>query len=167
MHKTNIVLVGMPSTGKTTVGRGLADSSGKTFADVDDIMLRSAGKPLREIVESEGLDAFLRLQEKVLCETELDNHIIATGGSAVYSHAGMMHLKKNSVVIYLRTPLEELEKRLGQERRLARTTGQSLEEVYLEREALYREYADFTVDCSSRDIEDIVREITDLIGTKM
>lgn len=155
----NIVLIGMPGAGKSTVGPILSGKLGMGYADLDDIIKERQGTELREIVLEQGFESFLRIQEQTVLSLNFDNHVLATGGSVVMSPVSMAHLKKNGRIIYLQTDYETIEKRLAPGRRLARGGGQSLREVYGERTPLYSGYADIIVSCTGRDPEDIAGEI--------
>lgn len=159
MLKTNIVLIGMPSSGKTSVGKPLSETLDMGFVDTDLMMKERAGKPLRDIVKEEGLEAFLRLQEETLLELEPENQVVSTGGSVVYNSGPLTRLGENSIIFYLKTTLEELEKRITPERRLARNNGQSYADVYAERAPLYEKHSDVVIDCDGKTVEDIVMEI--------
>ena len=101
----NIVLIGMPGTGKSVVGRALAERLNFTFLDVDDIIMADAGKKLSEILRGEGLDAFLALEERIGLELDVERTVIATGGSMVLSAAAMEHLKEDAITVWLETPI--------------------------------------------------------------
>lgn len=161
MNKHNIILIGMPSAGKSTIGVRLADELGKGFIDTDSIIRQSEKKDLKDIVNNDGLERFLEIQENNILKMNVENHIVATGGSVVYSDAAMKHLKKNGVVVYLKLEFEEIEKRLTPGRRFARNESQSIKDLYNERVPLYEKYADITVNCSARDVESVVAEIKD------
>lgn len=159
MKKTNIVLIGMPSSGKSTTGRALSRALGKGFTDTDVLILNRAGKPLKNIVNEDGLSRFLEIQEKVILDMSVEDQVIATGGGAVYSAAAMEHLGRYAVVIYLKLTFDEIERRVAPERRFARANGQDLYDLYNERVPLYEKYADITVDCSQKSIDEIVNTI--------
>ena len=108
----NIVLIGMPGTGKSVVGQVLARHLDYTFVDVDDLIVEASGKTLPEILRTEGLDAFLQIEEQVGLSVETENTVIATGGSMVLSDAAMLHLKENGLVIWLETPLSKISDRM-------------------------------------------------------
>ncbi len=163
MKKSNIVLTGMPSSGKSTVGKCLAKKLGMNFMDTDAVILEKTNRPLKEIVAEEGLDAFLRIQEETVLGLKLDNHVIATGGSVVYSEASMSHLGENGFIVFLKAPLEEIESRVDPSRRLARNSGKSLRDLYFERMPLYEKYADIVIDCKGRNVDEIAHEIAETV----
>lgn len=166
----NIVLIGMPAAGKSTVGVLLAKSLGFEFIDTDLIIQKQTGRLLQDIIDSDGLDAFCIAEERaILSVSETQNTVIATGGSAVYSREAMLHLKKNGSVYYLSLPSEELLMRLKniKTRGIAMRPGQSVDEVFKNRKALYEEYSDIEVSCSGKSAEETVTEIAEyhkLIG---
>lgn len=160
----NITLIGMPAAGKSTIGVILAKTLGFEFIDTDLIIQRQTGRLLQDIIDSEGLDRFCICEEKAVLSVEnKENAVIATGGSAVYSRDAMKHLKKNSAVYYLSLPTDELLKRLHniKTRGIAMRPGETVDEVFAHRKALYEEYADITVDCSGKSTEELVAEIMD------
>ena len=159
MEKSNIVLIGMPSSGKTTIGQPLASALGKLFIDTDAAINERENKALRDIVNQDGLKRFLEIQEEVILGMNLENYIIATGGSVIYGDASMKYLKQGGPVIYLKIAQEELEKRIKTERRFARNLGQSFGDIYNERSPLYEKYADIVVDCNEKSEEEIIEEI--------
>ena len=157
----NIVLIGMPGVGKSTIGVVLAKKMGFSFVDSDLLIQEREGRLLHEIIEEEGLEGFRRIEEEVNASIQLKNAVIATGGSAVYGKKAMEHLKKIGVVIYLKLPYEELVNRLGdlEERGVAMRENQTLKELMEERSPLYEKYSDFTIDCHEKQIREIVEEI--------
>lgn len=160
----NIVLIGMPGAGKSTVGPALADRLGMGFADTDTLLKERAGRELRDIVAEDGYEVFLKLQEELIISMKPEGMVIATGGSVVCSEPSMLHIKKDGRAIYLKQSLEEIEKRLSPERRLARSKDRSLEQVYRERSPLYEKYADAVIECDSKSVDAIVMGI--LAGLK-
>ena len=166
----NIVLIGMPAAGKSTIGVLLAKTLGFEFFDTDLIIQRQTGRLLQDIIDSDGLDAFCIAEERAICSvSETENAVIATGGSAVYSREAMLHLKKYGAVYYLSLPSEELLPRLRniKTRGIAMRPGESVDDVFAHRKALYEEYGDIAVDCLGKTAEDIVTEIAEyhkLIG---
>jgi shikimate kinase len=159
IHRNNIVLIGMPSAGKSTIGEGLANKTGMLFLDTDIVIKEKQNKALKDIVNTEGLARFLEIQENAILELDLEKTIIATGGSVVYGNAAMVHLKKNSVVVYLKLDFKSIEERVTPERRFARSTEQSLWDLYNERVPLYEKYCDVIIDCAHKNVEEIVQEI--------
>lgn len=168
----NIVLIGMPAAGKSTIGVLLAKSLGFEFIDTDLIIQKQTGRLLQDMIDSDGLDAFCIAEERaILSVSDTENAVIATGGSAVYSREAMLYLKKNGAVYYLSLPSEELLPRLKniKTRGIAMRKGQSVEEVFKNRRALYEEYCDIEVDCHGKTAEETVAEIADyhrMIGAK-
>jgi shikimate kinase len=155
----NIILIGMPGSGKTPTGEVLSRILGYGFADTDSILLERLGKPPRDVVNEEGVEYFRAIQGKIISSVNFRDTVIATGGSVVYSDTAMRHLKKNGLVVYLKVDTAELEKRLDPQRRLARNPGQTLKDLYEERNPLYERYSDIVIECSDRDVRDIAAEI--------
>lgn len=143
--KGNIILVGMPAAGKSTAGVILAKIMAYDFIDTDLIIQRQCGKKLQEIIDSEGLEAFLKYEEDALMLVETKGPtVIATGGSAVFSEKGMAHLKKNGICVYINTDEKELAERLAgiKNRGIAALPGQTISEIMREREPFYKKWAD-------------------------
>lgn len=161
--KENIVLIGMPTSGKSTVGVIVAKMLGMDFLDTDIIFQRREGCKLRDIIETQGIDAFLRKEEQAVLSVEARHTVIATGGSVVYGEAAMRHLSDGAEVIYLKITLEELKKRLTdvRGRGVVLHDGESLEEMFANRTALYERYSDITV-TETGTIEDTVRAVIDI-----
>lgn len=164
MDKTNIVLIGMPSSGKSTIGRLLADELAAGFVDTDAFVEQYKGKSPKEIVEQEGLEEFLEAQERVISGLNLSNHVIATGGSVIYSQAAMEHLKAVGIVVYLKLELEELIKRMASGRRFARREGQTLQELYDQRSPLYEMYSDIILDCKNKLPPELIQDIKEALS---
>jgi len=160
----NIILIGMPGSGKSTVGPLLAQKTGKNFADTDEIIRNAAGRELSEIVRSEGHVRFLELQERIISSMSFLDHVIATGGGVVKSDRLMQFFRRTGTVIYLDEELSTLEKRLAPGRRLARAEGQTFMAVYEERKPLYIKYADHIIDCRGKTADEIVTEITGILN---
>ena len=157
----NIVLIGMPGSGKSTLGVLLAKAVGYSFVDTDLIISRMAKKPLQKILDEDGLDVFLELEEKVGRELDCDFTVIATGGSMVMSDMAMQNLKSHGKVIYIDVPLDEIKHRVTNitTRGIAFRKGDTLDDVYRERTPLYEKYADITVKFSDGTIENTVEKI--------
>ena len=162
MSNKNIVLIGMPSSGKSTIGSFLAKKLNLQFIDIDTLIFDKAKKPLKDIVEQDGLKRFLELQEEVVIKLIPWNSVIATGGSVVYSQLSMNHLKEKGIVVYLKLNYNDLKKRIRDGRRFAKNKEQSFFDLYSERVPLYEKYADFVVDCSGKKVEEIAKEIEEL-----
>lgn len=164
--KSNIVLIGMPAAGKSTIGVLLAKSYLKAFVDTDLIIQSKYSCALSDIIENEGTDAFLKIENDVIYSTEYNHSVIATGGSAVYGKQAMEHLKNDGVVVYLKISLNEIEKRIGniKTRGVAMKNGSDLATVYKEREPLYEKYADITVYCDGLSAEQVVDRIVEAIA---
>lgn len=156
--KDNIVLIGMPGVGKSTVGVVLAKRLGYGFVDSDLVIQERYGRLLHELIEEKGVEGFWQLENEVNLSLKPHCCVIATGGSAVYGAEAMEHLREIGTVIYLRLSLEELTERLGDlnARGVTLRKGQSLADLYEERLPLYERYAHRVVDCGGRQLRDIV-----------
>lgn len=164
--KSNIVLVGMPGSGKSTVGVILAKLLSYDFIDTDVLIQSSQRRALQDIVDRDGYLALRKIEEDTLLSLDVRHHVIATGGSAVYSAAAMAHLAANGTVVFLDVDLATLEARVDNlaTRGLARRPGQSLAELFAEREALYKNVADITIHCSGMTQEEVCSRIKALSG---
>jgi len=160
-YSTSIILIGMPGAGKSTIGVMLAKALAKDFIDTDVLIQLRQGKTLQDIVDTEGYLALRGIEEQVLIDTHYPNHIIATGGSAVYSEKAMQHLRHFGPIVFLDLALNELSTRIKDfdSRGLARKPNQSLAELYDERRMLYQKYATITINCNGKNQEDILAEI--------
>lgn len=158
---SNIVLIGMPGSGKSTVGVILAKKMMKDFVDTDILIQKSQSRPLQEIVDTEGYLALREIEEQALLTLAVGNHVISTGGSAVYGERAMAHLKANGVAVFLDVTLDTLEARVPDfsTRGLAKRPDQSFAELFAERNALYRKYADITVKCDGLTPEQVCAAI--------
>ncbi|MEZ5529872.1 MAG: shikimate kinase [Porticoccaceae bacterium] len=163
--KDNIVLIGMPGTGKSTVGLLLAKTLGKDFVDSDILIQVREGKTLQQIMDENDYLHLRQIEEQVLTDILGRNLVIATGGSAVYSEVAMEHLANNGTIVYLDTPLTVLRQRIRDydTRGIARRPDQSFEELFAERTALYRRYADITVPGDLDTPDQVVAAITTAI----
>ena len=157
----NIVLIGMPGCGKSTCGVLVAKALCLNFADTDLVLQRNEGVPLQEIIRSKGDAYFAQAEEKAVCGISLKNAVIATGGSVVYSEKAMRHLKENAVVIYLKISFETMMKRIVniESRGILLRNGETMEDMFRQRIALYEKYADSVIDCEDADIEKTVSDI--------
>ena len=155
----NIILIGMPASGKSTVGVLLAKAVGYGFIDSDLVIQSREGRLVSRIIEDEGLEAFLRIEEKINAELCADRCVIATGGSVVYGEKAMEHFKEMGKIVYLKLSYEELAGRLSdlKGRGVAIKEGFTLKDLYDERVPLYEKYADVTVDLDGTDIAGALR----------
>ncbi|HHY24578.1 MAG TPA: shikimate kinase [Clostridiaceae bacterium] len=149
----------MPGSGKSTIGAGLAAKLGRSFVDTDSIIQQTEKMVLKDIVNERGLDTFLKIQELHILNLKVKDSVIATGGSVIYSSNSINHLKKDGVIVYLKLEIDELIERLEPGRRFARSKEQSFIDLYMERLPLYDRFSDITVDCSGKDIEQLIEEI--------
>ncbi len=153
----NVVLIGMPGSGKSTVGVLLAKRLGLGFIDTDLLIQQEAGRTLQDIVDGDGYQALRRIEERVLLKLDVQNQVISTGGSAVYSEPAMQHLKADAVVVFLDIPLDTVLERIGDysARGISRRPDQSLEDLFTERFDLYSHAADIAIDCVGRNQEEV------------
>jgi shikimate kinase len=160
-RRSNVVLIGMPGAGKSTVGVILAKQASKGFVDTDVLIQTAEKRSLQQIVDTGSYLALRDIEERVLLSLTLKDHVVATGGSAVYSESAMGHLKRIGVVVFLDVSLAVLQSRLGdfQSRGIARRSDQTLSDLYQERTVLYAKYADITVDCESLSQEQVSQRI--------
>jgi shikimate kinase len=163
--RSNIVLVGMPGSGKSTVGVILAKLLSYAFVDTDFLIQTSQKCSLQDIIDRDGHVALRKVEEDVLLNIDNHNHVIATGGSAVYSNCGMAHLKTIGIVVFLEVDLASLEMRIRNfdMRGLAKRPEQSLADLFAEREPLYKKYADLMVNCSAPTQEEVCAKIIEKI----
>lgn len=164
--KNNIVLIGMPGSGKSTIGVLLAKIIGYNFIDSDLLIQAREGKKLYQIINEKGLDAFNKIENEVNASIEANNTVIATGGSVVYGKEAMEHLKEIGTVIFLDVSLDELKKRIRNmaTRGISMREGQTLEDLYNERNLLYNHYCDIKVDCTGNSLADNAEKIALISG---
>ena len=158
----NIVLIGMPGAGKSTIGVLLAKSMLMDFVDTDLLIQKRYASSLCDIIKSKGIDEFLSIENSVISSFEFYNCVIATGGSAVYGTEAMEKLKEDAVVVYLKVNPDELVKRIKNihTRGIAMKEGTTIYELYNQRSPLYEKYSDITIDCSGLSAEQCVDEIS-------
>ena len=164
--KNNIVLIGMPGVGKSTIGVILAKILGYHFLDSDLVIQERENRLLHQIIEQEGTEGFLDIENKINASLDVNRTIIATGGSAVYGKEAMEKLKKDGMVVYLSIPVEELERRIRNihTRGVAMKEGTTLYDLFEERRPLYEGYADITVECMGLTAEECVEKIAEKLG---
>lgn len=161
MKKNNIILIGMPASGKSTVGVILAKILGYNYVDADIVIQEKEGRKLAEIIETEGIDGFIDIENKINAGIETEKTVIATGGSAVYGKEAMEHYKNIGKVIYLKVSMDVLTKRLSdvKQRGVVMKEGQSLVSLYNERTPLYERYADITIEEGNKTMEEVVADL--------
>lgn len=161
MKKNNIVLIGMPGVGKSTVGVILAKVLGYQFVDSDLVIQKEEGKLLKEIIAEVGPEGFIAVENRVNASLEVSDSVIATGGSVVYGEEAMAHLKDIGIVVYLSLPYDEIEKRLSdiKGRGVVLRDGQTLKDLYDERTLLYEKYADIQIDETGLNVEETIDAI--------
>ncbi|MHB8065613.1 MAG: shikimate kinase [Ruminiclostridium sp.] len=160
----NIILIGMPGSGKTTIGKLLANILGYKFIDSDQLIVEKAGKTPKQVVEENGREVFLNMQDEVILSIKQNNFVLATGGGIVHSDAAMNYLKSIGLIIYLNTKYEIIEERMDASRKLVRTNG-TLLDLYIERSHLYNKYADIILDCNSTDPQLLCNSIVKIINS--
>ncbi len=162
----NIVLIGMPGCGKSTVGVLLAKSLLMDFVDTDLLIQNRYGKSLCEIIEADGLEEFKAKENAVLSALTCENSVIATGGSAVYGQEAMAHLSREGTVIYLKLSPAAIARRIQniKTRGIAMKEGTSLADLYAERAPLYERYAQLTIECEALTAEECVNAIAAALG---
>ncbi|MFA5637551.1 MAG: shikimate kinase [Anaerovoracaceae bacterium] len=164
INDKNIILIGMPGSGKSTVGVVLAKALGYRFIDSDLLIQETLGDRLSEIIEKEGIPEFHRLENIINLRINPENTVIATGGSAIYGEEAMNHFRQIGTVIYLKLSYEEIEKRLGdlKMRGITIKEGETLKDLYEERIPLYEKYAHVVLDTEGLMLRETVSEIISL-----
>lgn len=165
----NIIFIGMPGVGKSTIGVVLAKNLGMSFMDSDLVIQEQEGCRLHELIDAHGVDGFLEIENRVNASLNPVNTIIATGGSAVYCKDAMEHFREIGVICYLKLSYEGICDRLGDlgQRGVVLKDGQSLKDLYEERTPLYEQYAHVTIECENKNIREIVHEIAKLMENTM
>ena len=161
-NKNNIILIGMPTSGKSTIGVILAKILGYHFIDADIVIQEKEGQKLSRIIAEDGVDGFIDIENRINSEINADRTVIATGGSVVYGKEAMEHYKEIGKVVYLKVSFETLKKRLhhAKQRGVVMKDGQTLESLYEERVALYEKYADITVDEGRDSLEKVIEKVS-------
>lgn len=162
---SNIVLIGMPGCGKSTVGVILAKTLGIGFVDTDLIIQQRENRLLQDIIDNDGLEKFLDCECDAVKSLDCNNCVVATGGSVVFREKAMEHLKKNGKVFYLNVPIDEVKNRINNisTRGIAAEKGKTIDDIFEERAPLYEKYADAVLtlcdSCPERTIEEICKSI--------
>ena len=161
----NIILIGMPGCGKSTVGVVLAKALGMDFIDSDLVIQKKTGVKLSQLIDEHGDEGFRAIENCINAELEADNSIIATGGSVIYGEDAMRHLKQIGTIIYLKLSYEAIEDRLGDlhARGVTIRPGWTLQDLYNERVPMYEKWADITVDCEQLRLREVVGYIRERV----
>lgn len=167
--KKNIVLIGMPGAGKSTIGVLLAKVLNYDFLDADLVIQKENNKKLYEIINERGIDEFLRIENDTIANINVSGTIIATGGSAVYGDKAMKHMKNNGIVVYLKLSCDEIINRISNitTRGIAMKEGKTIFDIYEERVPLYEKYADIIIDVEGTNVEECVALVSETIINKM
>lgn len=163
-NRDNVILIGMPGAGKSTVGVVLAKRLGYRFLDSDLVIQEKHGKLLHELITEHGIEGFWKIENDVNASLDVHHHVIATGGSVIYEHEAMRHLREIGTVIYLELSYQEIEDRLGDlnARGVTLQPGQTLQDLYEERTPLYEKYAHITIPCDNKLLRQVVKDIADV-----
>lgn len=155
----------MPGAGKSTLGVILAKETGRDFVDTDLLIQASQNQLLQDVIDSKGYEYLRKTEEQILMGLDHSNTVIATGGSAVYSDRAMAHLKENAVLVFLNVDIKTLESRIGDysKRGIAKRSKQSFTELFEERFALYKKYADVSIDCSTLLPDQACKRVTSIL----
>ncbi|MGN0585531.1 MAG: shikimate kinase [Ruminococcus sp.] len=166
----SFIMIGMPGSGKSTLGRILAENIGYKYVDTDNLIMNHYNKPLKKLIEELGVEGFIKAEGEILSQVNADKTVIATGGSAVYSRNGMEHLKTLGKVIYLCYSLEDIESRVGNliARGVVCRNCRTLRELFEQRRPYYEEYADITVHLEhasvGRSISRLIKAVTPYVS---
>lgn len=161
----NVIFIGMPAVGKSTVGVVVAKRLGYEFVDTDLLIQKQEGRLLREIIEQEGIDGFLKIENQVNREVDAEHAVISPGGSVVYCEEAMHHLKENGLVVYLQASFQILSKRLknAKKRGVTLRDGQTLRDLYDERVKLFEKYADITISEDGLDMGETIEKVLEAL----
>lgn len=165
MDKGNLVFIGMPAVGKSTVGVVVAKQLGKKFVDSDLMIQEQEGKLLREIIAEVGEEGFLKIESQVNCSIDVQNSVISPGGSVIYCEEAMEHLKEIGTIIYLKASFQTIKRRIRdpKKRGVILRDGQTLHDLYTERTKLYEKYADITVSEEGCRIDETIGNVLDAV----
>ena len=163
--KSNIVLIGMPGVGKSTLGVILAKTLGYEFLDTDLVIQHTEQRLLKEIIEAEGPDGFIEREAQIVSGISVSHTVIATGGSIVYGKAAMRHLAEEGIIVYLKQDLPVIQKRLHNinNRGVVLKEGQTFEDLYYERCVLYEKYADIIIEQKDLDVETCLERVIEAL----
>lgn len=161
MKQNNIILIGMPGVGKSTIGVVIAKIEGYHFIDADIVIQQQEGRLLKDIIGSEGVEGFIQIENRVNASIEGKGAVIATGGSVIYGEEAMKHYKEIGKIVYLKLSYDELKGRLGdiKNRGVVLKEGQNLKMLYEERCPLYEKYADVVIDETGLNVEETIEKV--------
>lgn len=161
----NVILIGMPGSGKSTVGVVLAKRLGYRFVDSDLVIQEQEGKLLHEIISEQGQEGFLKVENRINAGIQGEKMVLATGGSAIYGPDAMEHFQQLGTIVYLKLSCDSIAERLGDlhERGVVLPDGFTLQDLYEQRIPLYEKYAMVTIDCENQIIRDIVKQIEEAL----
>lgn len=161
MKKTNLIFIGMPSVGKSTVGVVVAKRLRMQFIDTDLLIQEQEKKLLREIIEEKGEEGFLKIENQVNCSVNVENAVISPGGSVIYCEEAMKHFRETGIVIYLQASYQTIKRRIRNPRRrgVVLKEGQTLHDLYDERTRLFEKYADITISEDGRRLEQTIGQV--------
>lgn len=157
----DIILIGMPTVGKSSLGVVLAKALGYTFIDSDIVIQEKEGRLLSQLIDELGTDGFLKLEDEINSTIDTADAVIATGGSAVYGAKAMKHFSEIGTIVYLKEKCEVIKERLldPKGRGVTIRKGQTIDELFTERQSLYEKYADMTIEINGRSIDEVIAEI--------
>lgn len=160
----NIIFIGMPASGKSTVGVVVAKRLGYDFIDTDLLIQKQEGRLLRDIIAEVGNEGFLEIENQVNRDLEVENAVISPGGSVVYCEEAMLHFKENGTVVYLQTSYEDIYNRISnaKNRGVVLKEGQTLKGLYDERVKLFEKYADYTISEDGLELEETIDKVLEL-----
>ncbi len=166
--KKSISLVGMAGVGKSSIGKKLADHLGFSFIDSDLVIETEYQESLQQVLDRFGKNNFLKIEEKALMSIEFNNTILATGGSAIFSELAMNYIRSRSSIIFIEAPYNKIVERVSNfsERGFLKSSDQTIQEAFVERQSLYKHFADFEVENDSSQ-EECLKKILDLIHQKL
>lgn len=161
----NIVLIGMPGCGKSTIGVILAKTLGMSFVDTDLIIQQRENRLLQNIIDKDGLESFLDIERDAILSVDCKNSVISTGGSAVFRKEAMTHLKNDGIIIFIDVAPETLKKRLSniKTRGIAAGKDESVDDIFNQRLPLYKEYADFVLTVENESVETSVERLVEIL----